>query len=237
MRSGSTASCPGLDRAAAALETQQLDIVVIACRGFSDRAVFLVDRAVRLDPDRPVIILADGSPAGFVRRIFELGAEDILPLPQSGEQVRFAIHKTVQRRLGSNAASGQDNARIVAVLGPKGGTGKTLTSTNLAVVLAQRGQRVILIDLDLQFGDVGLTLGLPPDTRSTTSRWRAARSMRTRSTRTSSTTPRERVPCWRRAGPTRRAASPPTCSRRSTPRCGRTTTTSWSTPLRASRPR
>ena len=154
---------PGLDRAAAALETQQLDIVVIACRGFSDRAVFLVDRAVRLDPDRPVILLADGSPAGFVRRIFELGAEDILPLPQSGEQVRFAIHKTVQRRLGSNAASGQDNARIVAVLGPKGGTGKTLTSTNLAVVLAQRGQRVILIDLDLQFGDVGLTLGLPPD--------------------------------------------------------------------------
>ena len=98
---------PGLDRAAAALETQQLDVVVIACRGFSDRAVFLVDRAVRLEPDRPVIILADGSPAGFVRRIFELGAEDILPLPQSPEQVRFAIHKTVQRRLGTNAASGQ----------------------------------------------------------------------------------------------------------------------------------
>lgn len=154
---------PGLDRATAALETQQLDIVVIACRGFSDRAVFLVERAVRLDPARPVIILADGSPAGFVRRIFELGAEDILPLPQSPEQVRFAIHKTVQRRLGANAASGAGNARIVAVLGPKGGTGKTLTSTNLAVALAQRGQRVIVIDLDLQFGDVGLTLGLPPD--------------------------------------------------------------------------
>ena len=85
-------------------------------------------------------------------------------MPQSAEQVRFAIHKTVQRRLGANASQGADRARIIAVLGPKGGTGKTLTSTNLAVVLAQRGQRVILVDLDLQFGDVGLTLGLPPDT-------------------------------------------------------------------------
>jgi pilus assembly protein CpaE len=51
----------------------------------------------------------------------------------------------------------------VCILGPKGGTGKTLTSTNLSVSLAQRGQSVALIDLDLQFGDVALCLGLPPE--------------------------------------------------------------------------
>ncbi len=52
---------------------------------------------------------------------------------------------------------------MIAVLGPKGGTGKTLTSANLAVALAQRGLRTAIVDLDLQFGDVGLCMGLPPD--------------------------------------------------------------------------
>ena len=49
------------------------------------------------------------------------------------------------------------------MLGPKGGTGKTLTSCNLAVALALAGQKVLIIDLDLQFGDVALCLGLPPE--------------------------------------------------------------------------
>ena len=52
---------------------------------------------------------------------------------------------------------------MVCVLGPKGGTGKTLTSSNLAVTLALAGERVALVDLDLQFGDLGLTLGLTPE--------------------------------------------------------------------------
>jgi pilus assembly protein CpaE len=49
------------------------------------------------------------------------------------------------------------------VLGPKGGTGKTLISTNLAVALARRDQKVALVDLDLQFGDIGLALGIIPE--------------------------------------------------------------------------
>jgi pilus assembly protein CpaE len=52
---------------------------------------------------------------------------------------------------------------MICVLGPKGGTGKTLTSCNLAVSLADTGHSVAIVDLDLQFGDVGLSLGLPPD--------------------------------------------------------------------------
>lgn len=154
---------PSLDHAAGSLETHTLDVVVVACSGYSDRALFLVERAVRLDPERPVILLSDSSPAGFVRRILEVGADDIVPMPQTSEQVRFAVHKTMQRRSGAKGTNRADYGRIVTVLGPKGGTGKTLTAANLAVCLAQRGQRTIIVDLDLQFGDVGLTLGLPPD--------------------------------------------------------------------------
>ena len=48
------------------------------------------------------------------------------------------------------------------MLGPKGGIGKTLTSANLAVGAGRAGKRVVIVDLDLQFGDVGLSLGLTP---------------------------------------------------------------------------
>jgi pilus assembly protein CpaE len=52
---------------------------------------------------------------------------------------------------------------VICVLGLKGGSGKTLTSINLAVALADAGKSVVLLDLDLQFGDVGLALGLSPE--------------------------------------------------------------------------
>ena len=52
---------------------------------------------------------------------------------------------------------------MIAVLGPKGGTGKTLTSVQPRRRLAWAGQRVSIVDLDLQFGDVGLALGLKPE--------------------------------------------------------------------------
>jgi len=48
-------------------------------------------------------------------------------------------------------------------LGPKGGTGKTLTACNLAMALTSEGAETVIVDLDLQFGDVGLALGLQPE--------------------------------------------------------------------------
>jgi pilus assembly protein CpaE len=52
---------------------------------------------------------------------------------------------------------------VVTVFSPKGGTGKTVISTNLAVALNAGGaRRVCLVDLDLEFGDVAISLGLSP---------------------------------------------------------------------------
>src|SRR5205823_10282748 len=84
-------------------------------------------------------------------------------LPESPDHVAFVFQKAVARRQGAATASGIAQAPMICVLGPKGGTGKTLTSSNLAVAMAMAGKKVALIDLDLQFGDVGLTLGLTPD--------------------------------------------------------------------------
>lgn len=55
-------------------------------------------------------------------------------------------------------------AKVIVVVSPKGGSGKTAISTNLAVALAQRHPgRVAAVDLDVQFGDLPLALSLTPE--------------------------------------------------------------------------
>jgi pilus assembly protein CpaE len=76
----------------------------------------------------------------------------------------FALQKAIARKAGGLESTSFTRAPLICVLGPKGGTGKTLTSTSLAVALAELGKSVALIDLDLQFGDVGLCMGVSPET-------------------------------------------------------------------------
>ncbi len=138
------------------------DIVVVGCYGHDDGVTAMVDHAVKHRPDRPVVVMSEASPNGFLRQAFEAGADDVITLPQSSEQVAFTLEKVIARRKGL-AVPGKASAPLVAVLGPKGGTGKTLVASNLAVALAQRDANVVLVDLDLQFGDIGLALGLSPE--------------------------------------------------------------------------
>ena len=153
----------GLEESWATLQETPTDLLVVACAGYSDRALFLIDGAVKQHPDRPVVVLSEGSPNGFLRRVFEAGADDILTLPQTPDSVAFTMQKALARKQGAATATGVALSPMICVLGPKGGTGKTLTSCNLAVSLAQHGCKVAVVDLDLQFGDVGLALGLAPE--------------------------------------------------------------------------
>ena len=59
------------------------------------------------------------------------------------------------------SAPQQHQAKVIVVLSPKGGSGKTAVTSNLAVALAQRHPgRVVAVDLDVQFGDLGTALAL-----------------------------------------------------------------------------
>jgi len=138
------------------------DVVVVACTGRDDNAVHMIDRAVKHRPGRPVVVMCEASPNGFLREAFEAGADDVITLPQSPEQVAFMLAKVIARRKGITVP-GKATAPLIAILGPKGGTGKTLVATNLSIALAQRDAKVVIVDLDLQFGDIGLALGLSPE--------------------------------------------------------------------------
>jgi len=152
----------GIDEAWVRLHETANDMLVIACAGQSEPVLTLIDNAVAERPRRPVVVLSYGSPNGFTRRIFGAGADDVVMLPVTPDEVQFALQKALARKAGAEGGGALIRAPLICVLGPKGGTGKTLTSTSLAVALAELGKTVALIDLDLQFGDVGLCMGLTP---------------------------------------------------------------------------
>ena len=122
---------------------------------------------IRLRTQAPVVLLVPEAHPEIVETAFTAGVDDVLVLPQLPETISFAIRKARETgaRAGSHATHdpGVPHGSVVTVFSPKGGTGKTVLSTNLSAVLAQRsGQRVLLIDLDLQFGDAAIMLGLDP---------------------------------------------------------------------------
>lgn len=147
-------------RMPALLSESPVDVVILGCADYSERALRAIEAASSERPDAPVLVLYAGSPNGFMEAVFEAGAADLITLPQGAGEVAFALEKILARRKGSPAAGGE--SPMITVLGPKGGTGKTLTACNLAVALAAEEMRTVVVDLDLQFGDVGLALGLKP---------------------------------------------------------------------------
>ena len=148
------------DRTAVELQ-EAADLVVVGCADAREEALELIGNAARQRTDRPVVALYSGTPNGFLEQAFEAGADDLITLPQNSTQLAFAFEKALARRRG--AAPAADRGQLVTVLGPKGGTGKTLTSCNVAVALALAGTSTVIVDLDLQFGDVGLAIGLKPE--------------------------------------------------------------------------
>jgi pilus assembly protein CpaE len=118
--------------------------------------------AIREHTRAAVILLASGAEAAsMLEQALEQDVADVLLLPQLTHNVVFAIRKAshARRQLQTTAHRG----RVITVFSPKGGTGKTVISTNLAAVLAkQEGKRTLLLDLDLQFGDAAIVLGIEP---------------------------------------------------------------------------
>jgi pilus assembly protein CpaE len=181
-----TGSCDGLDRlrealathpeldfvgwsehvaeATAALAGGHLQVVVHATRSTSFPAGEVA--AIREHTRSPIVILASGESTALLDEALDAeGIADVLLLPQLTENVVFALRKAAHagRRLVAEGGHGR-HGRIITVFSPKGGTGKTVTATNLAASFAKHeGKRALLLDLDLQFGDAAIMLGLEPE--------------------------------------------------------------------------
>jgi pilus assembly protein CpaE len=149
------------------LQQSDADVLLVACVEELEAALALVHWWSAHRPTRPVVVLCPPSSNGFVGRAFAAGADDLVVIDveevdsgATSRQLVFAIEKAVARN--SAPENGSEAGATICVLGPKGGIGKTLTSCNLGLALVEMGKKVVLVDLDLQFGDLALSLGLTP---------------------------------------------------------------------------
>lgn len=148
------------------------DVVVLDAARAAGEAIAL---AARIDHELPatgVVLL--GDPFALSVEAMRAGVRDVLPPESSVDELRATIERVaaaVRLRVAAPAVAEQQHpvmlqapGRVLSVLSPKGGAGKTTISTNLAVALAaDEPGSVVLVDLDLQFGDVATALGIDPE--------------------------------------------------------------------------
>ncbi|MGB9798516.1 MAG: AAA family ATPase [Thermanaerothrix sp.] len=118
-----------------------------------------------------VVILSVQNDPGYMRRAMLAGARDFLSKPPDIDELIAAVKRagvmaTEEKKVvtgplvepyAKTPVWGQQG-KIITIYSPKGGSGKTVIATNLAVSLQLEGATTILVDGDLQFGDVGLIL-------------------------------------------------------------------------------
>jgi pilus assembly protein CpaE len=128
--------------------------------------------AARLDVQCPgisVLLVARPEPE-LLQAAMRAGIRDLLDPAADAAEIRTAIDRAASAAAGRRRVlrpledSARYTGRVITVASPKGGVGKTTVATNLAIGLTSSApQSTVLVDLDVQFGDVASALGLVPE--------------------------------------------------------------------------
>lgn len=123
-------------------------------------------------PEVGAVLVAEELSTGLFQQALRAGVKDVLEAPVDTAQLQEACRRVAESvgALGRPTESGAipdveegDLGKVITVFSTKGGAGKSVVATNLAVALALRtNETVALVDCDLQFGDVAVMLKLAP---------------------------------------------------------------------------
>ena len=127
-------------------------------------SVTAVSEQLRLShPTVSVVLVREVIDAPLLSLAMRAGVRDVVETHDEAA-VTDAVRRAHQLSTALRGPGGAAHrGSVVTVFSPKGGVGKTTVAVNLALALADRGaRRVCLVDLDLGFGDVAITLQLFP---------------------------------------------------------------------------
>lgn len=116
--------------------------------------------------ETPLIAAVYAPPLALVRALVRAGAFDVISLPLTIEELESAL-EPVRDEISRRKESGRvANGKLITAIRSVGGVGATALLTQLALRFAERdsarGMEACILDLDVQFGDVGFQLGLQP---------------------------------------------------------------------------
>lgn len=128
-------------------------------------AMALAERLRMTMPTTTVVLLRHEVDTTVLTQAMHSGVREVVPaqdLAQVGGAVQRAHALAVALR-GGSAGKSRAGGQVVTIFSPKGGVGKTTMSVNLAIALMRGGEnKVCVVDLDLAFGDIAITLQLFP---------------------------------------------------------------------------
>ena len=133
----------------------EMDVLILDCRHGGSAPIADLERLLGFYPRLNAILVVDQESPELLLRALRAGVREVIKAPVSREDLQVAFHRIHQKSRGAQRGDGQ----VLAFMSCKGGSGASFLATNLGYVLAQRTDKnVLLIDLNLQFGDAVLYL-------------------------------------------------------------------------------
>jgi pilus assembly protein CpaE len=131
---------------------------IISLGANSEQGINLIKRLSSESPKTALISVAENASPDLLLQSLRAGAREFLQLPINSEELKTVLDR-VADFCADQVETPKKKGRMVAVFSSKGGCGTSFIATNLA---ASTGARTVLVDLNLQAGDLPLFLGVDP---------------------------------------------------------------------------